>query len=54
MDQIKIGRFVAETRRAKGLTQRQLADQLSTRDKTMSKWETGNALPDVAQIFHLC
>ena len=41
MDQIKIGRFVAETRRAKGLTQRQLADQLSISDKTISKWETG-------------
>ena len=41
MDQIKIGRFVAEARRAKGLTQRQLADQLSISDKTISKWETG-------------
>ena len=41
MDQIKIGRFVAETRRANGLTQRQLADQLSISDKTISKWETG-------------
>ena len=44
MDQIKIGRFVAETRRAKGLTQRQLADQLSISDKTISKWETGISL----------
>ena len=44
MDQIKIGRFVAETRRAKGLTQRQLADQLSISDKTISKWETGVSL----------
>ena len=44
MDQIKIGRFVAETRRAKGFTQRQLADQLSISDKTISKWETGVSL----------
>ena len=44
MDQIKIGRFIAETRRAKGLTQRQLADQLSISDKTISKWETGVSL----------
>ena len=44
MDQIKIGRFVAETRRGKGLTQRQLADQLSISDKTISKWETGVSL----------
>ena len=42
MDQIKIGRFVAETRRAKGLTQRQLADQLSISDKTISKWRRVN------------
>ena len=39
MDQIKIGRFVAETRRAKGLTQRQLADQLSISD---ASWPTSS------------
>lgn len=44
MDQIKIGRFIAASRRAKGLTQRQLADQLSISDKTISKWETGVSL----------
>ena len=54
MDQIKIGRFVAETRRAKGLTQRQLADQLSISDKTISKWETGKGLPDVSLMLPLC
>ena len=40
MDQIKIGRFVAETRRAKGLTQRQLADQLSASWPTSSQSAT--------------
>ena len=54
MDQIKIGRFVAETRRAKGLTQRQLADQLSISDKTISKWETGKGLPDISLMLPLC
>jgi protein-S-isoprenylcysteine O-methyltransferase Ste14/DNA-binding XRE family transcriptional regulator len=54
MDQIKIGRFVAETRRAKGFTQRQLADQLSISDKTISKWETGKGLPDVSLMLPLC
>lgn len=41
MDQIRIGQFIAATRKAKGLTQRQLATQLSISDKTISKWETG-------------
>lgn len=41
MDQIKIGHFIADTRKAKNLTQRQLADALAISDKTVSKWETG-------------
>lgn len=41
VDQIKIGRFIAETRKAQGLTQRQLAETLSISDKTVSKWECG-------------
>ena len=41
MDQIKIGKFIADTRKEKNLTQRQLADALSISDKTVSKWERG-------------
>ena len=41
VDQIRIGKFIAESRRAKDLTQRQLADLLSISDKTVSKWECG-------------
>ena len=41
MDQIKIGKFIAETRKKKNKTQRQLADALSISDKTVSKWECG-------------
>lgn len=41
MDQSKIGKFIAESRRARNLTQRQLAEQLSISDKTVSKWECG-------------
>ena len=44
MEQIKIGRFIAEVRKAQGLTQRQLADALSISDKTVSKWECGGSL----------
>lgn len=45
MDQIKIGRFIAQTRKAQSMTQRQLADALSISDKTVSKWECGKGLP---------
>lgn len=41
MDQSKIGKFIAEARRAQALTQRQLAEQLAISDKTISKWECG-------------
>ena len=44
MDQIQIGKFIAESRKAKDLTQRQLADALSISDKTISKWEYGGSL----------
>ena len=54
MDQSKIGRFIADTRKAKSLTQRQLADALSISDKTVSKWETGKGLPDVSLMLPLC
>ena len=44
LDQVRVGKFIAETRKAQGLTQRQLADALSISDKTVSKWETGGSL----------
>ena len=54
MDQIKIGRFIAQRRKAQNLTQRQLADALSISDKTVSKWETGKGLPEVSLLLPLC
>lgn len=54
MDQIKIGRFIAEARRAQNLTQRQLADELGLSDKTVSKWECGKGLPEVSLMLLLC
>ena len=41
MDQEKIGKFIAECRKEKGLTQVQLAEKLGTTDKSISKWENG-------------
>lgn len=54
MDQMKVGRFIAQTRKEKGLTQRQLADGLQISDKTISKWETGKGLPEVSLMMPLC
>lgn len=54
MDQIKIGRFIAEMRKEQSLTQRQLADRIGISDKTVSKWETGKGLPEVSLMMPLC
>ncbi|MDE6387889.1 MAG: helix-turn-helix domain-containing protein [Lachnospiraceae bacterium] len=54
MDQIKIGRFIAESRKSRNLTQRQLADALSISDKTISKWECGKGLPEASLLIPLC
>ena len=54
MDQIKIGKFIAEERKTKQYTQRELADKLSVSDKTISKWERGNGFPEVSLLLPLC
>lgn len=54
MDQIKIGKFIAQMRKEQSYTQRQLADILGISDKTVSKWETGNGLPEVSLMLPLC
>ena len=54
MDQIKIGKFIAQQRKEQSMTQRQLADILGISDKTVSKWETGNGLPEVSLMMPLC
>jgi transcriptional regulator with XRE-family HTH domain len=54
MDQEKIGKFIAERRKAAGLTQAQLAEQLNITDRAVSKWERGKALPDSSIMLALC
>ncbi len=54
MDQIKIGRFIAECRKKKGLTQVQLAEKLCITDKAISKWERGITMPDTSIMLSLC
>ena len=54
MDQITTGKFIAERRKARGLTQRELAELLNISDKTVSKWERGLGLPEVSLMLPLC
>ena len=54
MDQIKIGRFIAECRKQANLTQMQLAEKLGITDKAVSKWERGVAMPDTSIMLELC
>ena len=54
MDQVKIGKFIAERRKSVNLTQAQLAEKLNITDRAVSKWETGRAMPDTALMLDLC
>ena len=54
MDQIKVGRFIAECRKEKKLTQAQLAEKLCITDKAISKWERGITMPDSSIMLDLC
>ena len=54
MDQIKIGKFIAECRKKKKLTQAQLAEKMNVTDRAISKWETGKAMPDSGIMPKLC
>ena len=54
MDQIKIGKFIAECRKKHSLTQGQLAEKLGITDRAISKWENGRAMPDSSLMLDLC
>lgn len=54
MNQVKIGRFIAECRKKNNLTQMQLAEKLNITDRAISKWENGKAMPDSSIMLDLC
>jgi len=54
MDQIKIGKFIAECRKQKNLSQLQLAEKLGITDKAISKWERGISKPNSSIMLELC
>ena len=53
MDNQKFGSFIAELRKEKNMTQKELADQLHVTDKAVSKWETGKGFPDIKLMDNL-
>ena len=54
MNQIKIGKFIAECRKKNNLTQMQLAEKLNITDRAISKWENGKGMPDSSIMLDLC
>ena len=54
MNQIKIGKFIADCRKQVNLTQMQLAEKLGITDKAISKWERGISMPDTSIMLELC
>ena len=54
MDQVKIGKFISDERKAKGYTQKQLSELLGISDKIISKWECGNGFPEASLLLPLC
>ncbi len=53
MDQQKIGNFLRELRREKGITQENLAEEMNVSNRTVSRWETGNNMPDLSVLVEL-
>lgn len=54
MNLIKIGKFIADCRKEKEITQEQLAEKLYITDRAVSKWERGLSLPDADKMLELC
>ena len=54
MNLIKIGKFIANCRKEKKITQEQLAEKLYITDRAVSKWERGLSLPDADKMIDLC
>ena len=50
MDAIKTGTLIAQARREKGMTQKELADRLHITDRAVSKWERGLCAPDLSTL----
>ena len=54
MNQEIIGKFIANLRKEKNMTQQELADKLGVTDRAVSNWENGRRLPDYSLLNDLC
>ena len=54
MDQVKIGNFIADLRKEKKMTQKELAEAIGVSNKAVSKWENGNGMPEMSILMPLC
>ena len=54
MNQLEVGKFIAQNRKKQNLTQEALAENLGVSNKTVSKWETGKCMPDYSVVKQLC
>ena len=53
MNQQKIGEFLKQLRKDKGLTQEQLAENFYVSSRTVSRWETGTNMPDIQTLIEI-
>lgn len=53
MDQAKVGKFIAQLRKERGLTQEELGQRVGVTNKTVSRWENGNYMPDIELLVPL-
>ncbi len=54
MDNLKIGQYIQNLRKAAGMTQKELGDKLNISFQAVSKWENGDTLPDTGILLDLC
>lgn len=53
MDQIKIGAFLKDLRKERNLTQEEIADKFGVSQRSVSRWENGNTMPDISVLIEL-
>lgn len=54
MNQLAIGKFIAQKRKEHNITQEQLGEKIGVSNKSVSKWETGKCMPDYSVVQELC
>lgn len=54
MEQEKIGKFILQLRKEKGMTQKELAEKIGVTDRAISKWENGRGMPELSLMKTLC